>query len=414
MDKDKSFIDLYLEYTKETECPTFFHRWSAITSLGAWLSKNVHFKFGHFTLYPNQYCILVGAAGTRKSTAIKIATKLLTKAGYKTFSAQKTRQEKYLLDLAELQEEGVDILESNIFGDTASEEPANSFIAADEFGNFIGAGNVDFMSILGDLWDYEGVFKYRLKNSNSVTIQNPNVSILGGITAPEFNRVFPQEAIGQGFFSRLIIVHDEPTENKYTLPPDPCADTEAALIDKLHIIKKEIKGRMIIGDAAYKLLDTIYHTWKDIPDSRFEHYSNRRSPHLIKLAMIIAASECSMEISHQHLLYANTILTMTEHFMPKALGEFGKSKNSSVSHKVLQLLEGTYSPVSFKDMWRHVHVDLDRREQLVEIIQNLLMAEKLQQTDNGYLPIKRVLSSSEKETLDWGLLLPTEKHSLGA
>ncbi len=411
---DKNFIDLYLQYTKETECPTFFHRWSAITAVGAWLSKQVKFNFGHFTLYPNQYCLLIGVAGTRKTTAIKIATKLLTKAGYKSFAAQKTRQEKYLLDLAEQQEAGEDILDMNLFGDSNISTPADSWIAADEFGNFIGAGNLDFMSILGELWDYEGVYKYRLKNSTSVIIHNPTVSVLGGITATEFNRVFPQEAIGQGFFSRLIVVHDEPSTNKYTIPPIPCVEAEAELLELLARIRTEVTGTMTIAPDAYKILDTVYHTWKPIPDSRFEHYSNRRSTHLIKLAMVLAASRISTEISEADMTYANTILSMTEHLMPKALGEFGKGRNSAVAHKVLQLIDNAMEPVSFKAMWRHVHTDLDKREHLIDIIQNLVMAEKMQQIDSaGYLPVKKILAKTNGGTVDWNLLQDTEKRLLG-
>ncbi|MFK5283171.1 hypothetical protein ACI3PL_26730, partial [Lacticaseibacillus paracasei] len=82
----------------------------------------------------------------------------------------------------------------------ANKTPAESFIAADEFNNFIGLGNTDFISILGELWDYEGVYDYRLKNSKSVFIPYPTISILGGNTPTGFSQAFPPESIGQGFF----------------------------------------------------------------------------------------------------------------------------------------------------------------------------------------------------------------------
>lgn len=414
MAADPSFIELYLDYTSKTECPTFFHRWSGLAALSAWLSRSISFEFGHFHLHPNMYCLLIGAAGTRKTTAIKIATKLLGKAGYKDFAAQKTRQEKYLADLAEAQEMELDILDSNLWEVTHTEKPADSFIAADEFGNFIGAGNLDFMSILGELWDYEGTYKYRLKNSNSILIHNPTVTILGGTTATEFNRVFPQEAIGQGFFSRLLIIHDEPTGIKYTVPPTPDVAIESRLISTLQEIQSSLHGRMNITPEATALLHTIYHSWEDIQDSRFEHYSNRRQSHLIKLAMVVAASRISMEISKGDLIYANTMLTIAEHFMPKALGEFGKGKHSGVAHKVLMLLDGAHKPVPFKDMWRHVHTDLDNRNQLVDIIQNLLIADKLQHVEGNYLPIKKPMNEKLSEALDWSLLRDTERKQLNA
>ncbi len=173
------FIQQYLHYTAKTECPTFFHRWTAVTSLSAYLGRQIFFRHGHFTLYPNLYTMLIGSPGTKKSSAIKIGAKLLKQAGYNTFAAKKTRQEKFLLDLAEQSERlhaqkvgvedvGYDILDQNLWGEDPTldsdcaenyinKPPAECFIAADEFNNFMGLGNLVFVSILGVLWDCEGV-----------------------------------------------------------------------------------------------------------------------------------------------------------------------------------------------------------------------------------------------------------------
>ena len=101
---EDDFMALYLEYTKATECPTFFHRWCGLTCLSAYLGRRIFFRLGHFTLYPNLYTMLIGSPGTKKSSAIKIGAKLIKLAGYSTFAAKKTRQEKFLLDLAEQSE----------------------------------------------------------------------------------------------------------------------------------------------------------------------------------------------------------------------------------------------------------------------------------------------------------------------
>ncbi len=121
-ESEPDFISLYLKYTSQTECPTFFHRWCAVTNLAAYLGRRPYFRFGHFTLHPNLYVMLIGSPGTKKSSAIKIGTKLLKQAGYTTFAAKKTRQEKFLLDLAEQSErltsevEMDNILDQNLWG----------------------------------------------------------------------------------------------------------------------------------------------------------------------------------------------------------------------------------------------------------------------------------------------------------
>ena len=170
---EDSFINMYLRYTEKSEVPTLLHRWTAISILGAYLGRRPYFSYGHSNLVPNMYIMFVGSVGSKKSTAINIGVDLLRRAGYTRFSAKKTRQEKFLEDLGShdtVADEG--FLDDDSFLDDPKDtieshmkrEPAEVFVAEGEFNNFIGIGNSDFMSILGDLWDYQGVFDYRLKN----------------------------------------------------------------------------------------------------------------------------------------------------------------------------------------------------------------------------------------------------------
>lgn len=428
------FISLYLKYTNQTECPTFFHRWTAVTSLSAYLGRSVHFKHGHFTIHANVYAMLIGSPGTKKSSAIKIGAKLTKQAGYTTFAAKKTRQEKFLLDMAEQSERkavkeaggdsglGSDILDQNLFGDDAYGEdepeayankpPAEVFVAADEFNNFIGIGNLDFISILGELWDYEGVYDYKLKNSKSVFIPNPYVTILGGNTPTGFAQAFPTDSIGQGFFSRLLLVYGEPTGIKYTFPPVPDTETQQALVELLHRIKVECSGEMKMSPEAMTLLDKIYHNWEDIDDVRFEHYSNRRLTHLLKLCMVMAASKLSMYISEEVVIEANTLLTFTEHLMPKALGEFGKSANSDNVHKVMNIIYNQDEPIGLKGIWKLTYQDFNNRNQLMEILNNLQVAEKIQAVEAGFLPIRKVRGEGIAGAVNWNLLTKLERDML--
>ena len=132
------FFSHYLAYTSETEVPAFFNRWSAIAGIGAYLGRQYYFQHGHFTINPNQYCMLIGSPGTRKSTAIKLMKKLLVDAGYNTIAADKTTKEKFLLDLSgDKGEEGAlqtpeELLDSSLFNE-GSNNDSEIFIMADEF-----------------------------------------------------------------------------------------------------------------------------------------------------------------------------------------------------------------------------------------------------------------------------------------
>jgi len=425
--EQQDFIATYLQYTSKTECPTFFHRWTAVTSLSAYLGRSIHFKHGHFTIYPNLYTMLIGSPGTKKSSSIKIGVKLIKLAGYNTFAAKKTRQEKFLLDLAEQSERadpelnGSDILDENLFGESSEADadsyinkpPAECFIAADEFNNFIGLSNLDFASILGELWDFEGVYDYKLKNSKSVFIPNPNITILGGNTPTGFAAAFPPEAIGQGFFSRLILVYGEPSGVKYTFPPPPDLVLQTKLIQLLHDIKGKVSGEIKMTADATELLDQIYNQWQDIDDIRFEHYSNRRLVQLFKLCLVLTAAKLRTTIHRSDVIYANTLLTFTENLMPKALGEFGKAHNSAVTHKVMSIIDAAKLPMTVQDIWKIVHQDFDRRDQLMEIINNLMVADKIQSVKGtGYLPRKVVKEKGLEGAVDWNLLTKNERDMI--
>lgn len=374
--------------------------------------------------------MLIGSPGTKKSSAIKIGAKLVKQAGYNTFAAKKTRQEKFLQDLAEQSEKldaagdlsggGMDILDQNLWGDDLEDAdsylhkpPAECFIAADEFNNFIGLGNLDFVSILGELWDYEGVYDYKLKNSKSLYIPNPTITILGGNTPTGFAQAFPTESIGQGFFSRLLLVYGEPSGIKYTFPPPPDTALQAKLVQLLHKIKETVKGELKMTEPAMDLLDKIYKGWEGIDDPRFEHYANRRLTHLLKLCLVVTASRLSNIIEEPDVVHANTLLTFTEQLMPKALGEFGKSKHSDITHKVMTALDNTSAPMTFQEIWKVVVADLDNRNQLVEIVNNLQVADKVQQVEGGaYLPRKKVRSEGIKGATDWETYLTKSERDL--
>ena len=406
------FFSHYLEYASANEVPAFFHRWSAIAGLGAFLGRDIYFQHGHFEVNPNIYCMLMGSPGTRKSTAIKLIKHILKLAGYTTLAAEKTSKEKFLLDLSGEEDEDkapADILETNIFGDADETKVCECFIAADEFNDFVGNGNIEFISLLGSLWDYSGVYKNRIKTGKSISIPNPTVSILGGNTPTGFSLAFPTEVIGQGFFSRLLLVYGEPSGKQITFPKPPSIEETAELVSSLQRIKHSCKGGIGLTSTSEKLLDKIYKSWKPIGDVRFDSYSNRRFTHLLKLCIIHSAGRGGIEISEQDVIYANTVLTHTEHLMPKALGEFGKARNSDVSHKIVQVLEASAMPLPIKEIWKHVSFDLEKLSDLSDLLRNLVQAEKIQVTKIGFLPIRKVLEEVSDGTVNYELLSPEER-----
>jgi hypothetical protein len=416
----QDFLSLYLAYTDKTECPVIHSRWAAIAGIGALLGRRTHIQHGHFNIYPNIYCMLIGTSGSRKSTTINIQKNLLKDIGYNTIAADKTTKEKFLIDMAEggLGASGKDAAEAflwqNVDGSASSQlSDTEILIAADEFNNFLGEGNLDFLSLLGVLWDYNGVYESRIKTGKSISVPNPTVSLLAGNTPTSFHRAFPPEALGQGFFSRLLLIYGERRDRRYPFPEKPDSVLTKELRNRLSSIRTSSSGAVKISTSGTRLLSKIYLTDRRIDDVRFDSYNTRRFTHLLKLCLIISQAdiEPSTEISELHVVCANTILTHAELHMSKALGEFGRSKNSDVSHKIVQLLSTSHHVMGIKDIWKHVAQDLEKMSYLVDILQNLANADKIQTVQGkGFLAKKNILKELDDGTVDFSLLTDEERE----
>ena len=417
----KNLFDSYFELLGETESPAIAHRWSLICCIGALIGRNAWLPFGPSKIFPNCYAMIIGESGTRKSTAIKMAKKILAAAEYKTFAAQKTTKEKFLMDLegeefdlSSGQVNGSSVME-NLFGadGVVGSDPREVFIVADEFNDFMSCRDLEFQSLLGSLWDWDDEnlpWEHRLKNSKSLAIYQPTISILGGNTQENFTSMFPPEAIGQGFLSRMLLIYCEPTGVRKPIPDALNEQKKLDFIKRLMWIRENFTGPIQWTKPAFDAYTILYNTTKPLEDVRFNPYSTRRHVHLIKLCLICAAANMKKEIGIQEIILANTILSYVEHFMPKALGEFGRAKNNDVANTVLQILSKTVRPVEVKSMVKIVMSNLDRQDDLQKILMMLTDADKIQwvkprgSTPGGYILKNKVVGEGNKLYVQYHLL----------
>lgn len=416
----------YIGYPHNTEASLVCHRWCAISLLGALLGRQFTFPFGDFALLPNSYIQIIGVPATRKSTAIKQAKHLLKIFGYANFAPEKISLEKFLIELHELtwgpetSEDGnpESSFDTNLFGSDNPKEAAElldiaeMYIASDEFVDFIGRNNIDFISLLGTLWDYNGVYDRKLKHSKAVYINNPTINIIAGNTHEGFNLAFPPEIQGQGFFSRLLLINAEPTNRKITIVKPSEADDLKSVLQIMGDIKLNCIGASSYTDEAFQILDTLYRDpnlgWKPLKDSRFVQYAGRRFTHLLKLSLVCAAARVSTKIHSCDVLMAHTLLSFAEYAMPKAMGHFGKGKNSAVVHKILAALNTTDKPLTVVDIMRLVHTDVDKLSVVSDLLVELTHTGKIQPIQAsktgmpGYLPVNEMRS-----VLDTDLIKPS-------
>lgn len=402
--KEIDLQELYLKYTEDTEAPTVFHRWSFLAGISALIGRKCWLPFGEGRIFPNLYCMMIGNPGTRKSSAIKPVKKLLAEVGYRTFAFDRSSKEKFLEDLAnDGYEDGnteTNSVMENLFG-AEGQSPREVFIVQDEFNVFVGNGNIEFLSLLGTLWDWDDetlCFNQRFKNSKSLSIYQPTVTILGGNTHVGLAQAFPVETLGQGFMSRLLLVFSEPSGRKITFPKKPPEELRSQLLSRMAKIYTEFSGEFSFTKESELALDTIYRSFRGLEDIRFQHYSTRRFTHLLKLCMVVCACKLKLQIEVDDVVMANTLLSFIEHHMPKALGEFGKAKNSDVAGKIIAVLSESKTPVSLAKIWESVRTDLDKMEDMTKILSGLEAAKQIQHVnanrleDRGFTVVRKILT----------------------
>lgn len=414
-----SVFDLYAKYVGESEAPSIYHRWCCCSMLSALMEQQIYIPFGHGSIYPNQYLILMGPPATRKGTAMNISKKLLRKLNYKKFAPNRTSPEKFLscmqdnqiVDLMDGMRDDVKDL-SALCVDNASA----IYVLADEFQDFIGPGGMNFMILLTNLWDNLPEYQHPKLHGKDVVVDRPLVNLIAGSTAQSLLSTIPVEALGNGFMSRILFIYAEPPGIKITWPEEPDLEIEKSLLQELAFIKENLKGPITISKEARVKLDRIYKKFIPIKDPRFVHYSGRRFIHVLKIAMVFAVAKREMTITEEAATKANTLLHFSELYMPKALGEFGKSKYSDVTHMILEALNKTVLPMNIKDLMKLVGRDIQKVTDLGEIIKNLLHQDRIQLTTingkQGYMPLHQIDHYWDDSLLDLPFLKKLEEGVL--
>ena len=403
----------YMNYVDldNQEAPAIYHRWTLASIIGTLLGRQFSLPFGQGIIYPNQYIMLMGTPGTRKGSAMNIGRDLLKKAGYGRFSASRTSLERFLIDMKQFDidpTEGIDGLES-----LALDGPSESYIFAGEFVDFIGPNDIAFINLLTNLWDNPPDYKHPKIQGKSVAVHQPTVNMFGGSTPQTFAIAFPPEVIGTGFTSRLLLIHAEPTGKRIAWPTtsDPLTTEELVLF--LKEIKEKIVGEAEFSEAARELLKKVYDGEVHVDDSRFSYYQQRRYTHLLKLAMILAAADLTTCVSPEHIVRANTMLACAERHMPKALGEFGKSRYAAAANEILQYLNKRAMPASQQDIWKIVNRTLTKVPELQEVLSNLKNAEKIQIVNikgkTGYMTKHEATTEWSKTLIDFEWLTAEER-----
>lgn len=323
-----------MEYTENTEPPTIFRKWVALSTIASVLQRKCSLPFGHEEVYPNMYVVLIGPSGSRKSTAMRPGRQLLQNIGV-NLAAESTTREALIKRLSEA---------GSTTGDMDSLRVglhSSMTVHSSEFAVFIGHNKPELIAALTNWYDSEGKWTYETKHGGEEEILNVWVNLIGATTPELLRHILPMEAITGGLTSRIIFIYHGSRVKPIAVPTksERAEELEPKLAADLRAIYLLQGNFKMTEEALDYWQEFVVEDYENPPfsDYRFEAYMQRRRWHTLKLAMIINASRTDrMTLAKADLQKAVRWLKEAERNMPNVFTGIGYSDTAGLTRRVLE------------------------------------------------------------------------------
>lgn len=349
----KSFLTAYMEITDDDKSPACYRYWSAVSIIAGAVANKVWFTpNGRRFEYPNLYVMLVGELNSGKSTAAENAMALLRQVPGFNLGASKLTDSSLIASFSRSgQKRKVEILgETYKAGDLFlfASEASQTFKSRGQGNSIIGA-ITDFYNANGSqFWSQKPIDAQFTRTHDSEEIYNYCLNILGCSTAEWLmTKVLSREDIAGGTGSRftLVVNTEKPAVREIAITDGGSLRTYTKLHEDLITISK-MQGRMtvtpgfIAREYAYKVQhESHMETLKHVDRVLFDCTRRKAEPQLMRLSMLLAIDEGTMEITEEHCMRAWQLLTELETNMPTVLGKYGVSQEVQDSFAMLAYLE---------------------------------------------------------------------------
>lgn len=323
--REASWLELYMQYTAMHEAPQQFHLWTALAVLSGAVRRNIWLDRGYYQLFPNLYIILVAeSAMLRKSTAARI--------GVRDFL---TQVEDVKIVYEHITMEGL--------VDNMNRKPSSTaFVFAPELDVFLGGDATMSKKMIGFLttmYDCPNEWEDTTRTHKTKMLKNAAITLLGA-TTPEGLCHFPQDSVGGGFSSRLMLVSGTQRRQHNPWPESQMPPEE--LKTRVGTVLKEIAGTegvFSVTDDARRFYADWYRSIKEPSDPRMASFVERVHDHALRLAMLLSVSERSdLVMEDFHIAKAVDHLGDMIQFMPRALAHVGTTEHSRDASRIITQL----------------------------------------------------------------------------
>lgn len=339
------FVDEFIEFTKHEESPENFWRWAAYATIAALLRDSVYYDHGLRKTYPNIYVIfLAQSANDRKSGPFKLVYLLLNHPAVLNTKIIRGRASVQAI---------LDELSSDV-GSKNGGLPlkgGSCLLAAEELASFF-VNDPQLIAMITDMYDFYELWEYKLRSTGSMKIKNLCVTLLAASNEQLLKEVYTDAAVYGGLLGRTFMVRPD-----LTRPPNAQVDVDPSqykidgLIKTLKEIKIQMKGPIKMNPEAkafyVKWYENLYNSYKKYNDRT--GMIQRIHTGVVKLSIILAASECKMEITKDHveeaIIQATSLKTNYDGFVLKS----GKSAQAQSGALLLEMIQAKGGQVTRKE-----------------------------------------------------------------
>lgn len=336
----------YLDFTNNSEAPESYHIWVFLSMVAAALGKKTWIKCNYFTVFPNLYVILISLPGVgKKSTAMRMGRQIIEDAEIPvniTFDAITPQA------LIGEMEQAACIFERPD-GKKYMSSPLTAI--ASELVTLLNGG-ATMVEFLTDIYDSDKQWKYKTKGSGENIISNPCLNIISGVTTVSFCSRIIKDAVAGGFISRSIIIYDNDirVESPFSMP------TAKQMTARSRVVRRFEEIAQICGETTFDpKARNFFEKWYIEEMSSIQHrtsyleFHSRKHVHVLKCAMLLAASELSSVITVDYLEAAIELMRRVEHNMKFVYMSAGANQHGDIFIKILSCLN-EMEEVDYKDL----------------------------------------------------------------
>lgn len=315
-----SYLDDYLFYSSENEAPTHLHKWAALVTIAAAVSRKVWVDQGTWQIYPHLYVLFVGDPASGKSVAMDCAELLVHDfSDIAICPAQITREA--------LTKHMANECAKQFVYDGRQFMISSLTFFCDEFVTLLGTEPIRMIEFLTAVYAKSGDFEVATKNKGVDLIKRPCLVLLGCLTPQYLTSMVAQNLITGGFTRRVLPVLAKgrgPAKPRPRLRAEHYAARDRC-VAYANTLSKLI-GPLVWTPDAEAFFDDWYRATKD-PAMRNEtndvmrQYFSAKDQFVIKVAILLSLMEKPELVLTRHAL--EEALKWLEEIEPDRLIVFG-------------------------------------------------------------------------------------------